>query len=429
MRLGIVAPLAVALLSPTYVMSTAHAVETCMGLPVTVVGEPGNRSHGTAADDVVITNGASVFYGHGGDDTICVTPYASFPADVIAGPGDDRVDAAGFTEYLAVELGAGSDTFVGGPGWNYVTSGDQADARQGQPLGIDDITMGEGPGTAFIGSSNPSLANPDKVRMGGGLDTAIVRGRMPTLIDGGPGEDAFWPRNFRPGGDWRVNVRKGELSRDGTRFAFPTGISSWILGDLHPASLVFRGGPADDTVSSSGGRFTARMGGGADQINIGAGDLGPFDGGSGIDRLSVAATGATAAGGPRILADLATDKLRLTGSPLVRIPALENLRVFDAVATRVRGDDGDNEITVYGCGTFVRGRGGADLIRDEAGFYDPLHMSCLGDGLTAYGGPGDDVLGGGPFADLLVGDDGTDAADGADGADQCVAESVQNCES
>lgn len=85
-----------------------------------------------------------------------------------------------------------------------------------------------------------------------------------------------------------------------------------------------------------------------------------------------------------------------------------------------------------GTGTFAAGAGCADvgasvrcpaatavslLLDDEA---DRLSASGLGIPVTAGGGPGDDVLGGGAAADLLVGDAGNDILDAGPGGDDLL---------
>lgn len=93
----------------------------------------------------------------------------------------------------------------------------------------------------------------------------------------------------------------------------------------------------------------------------------------------------------------------------------------DAKDARVFGLGGDDRIRVGGCGTVVRGNGGADELESS-------YRSCSSDPIALYGGGGRDTLRGRLGPDILIGNAGRDTARGGKGRDRCQAEVKVACE-
>ena len=138
--------------------------QTCRGMPATIVGTPHQEVNGTAAADVIVTNGARFVYTRGGDDVVCTTstpldPRAVASVQVETGSGDDVVDTTGDTSAPSVTyLEGGDDRFYGG---------DQRDT----------VIDFDGKGA-------------DRVHLGAGSDLFYARSEpSPGTLDGGPGAD------------------------------------------------------------------------------------------------------------------------------------------------------------------------------------------------------------------------------------------------
>ena len=104
----------------------------------------------------------------------------------------------------------------------------------------------------------------------------------------------------------------------------------------------------------------------------------------------------------------------------------ENIRGV-ARRIRVRGDEGPNSFSSFGCDVTFRGGAGDDssLMR-TIGIADTQPFTCKpGEVRRAYGNAGDDFLGGGRSHDVLIGGPGRDKAHGGPaGDDVCIAEIV-----
>ena len=411
--------------APSYAAS--NAADTCFGLPPTIVGTPGQPLTGTPGPDVVVTNGARPVSTLEGDDSVCLTNGST---DVDTGAGQDRVDATAGVGVTA-DLGGGSDSFVGSAASDLVRAGDEDDARALLPWGVDDIDTGAGPDAVVTGTViEPAQPNGDSVRLGDDADAATVRGAVPASLDGGAGRDEIAPES-RVRGDWVVDARTGVVSLEGVAMPAVSSFSTWTLTGLGWHTLSFRGGPDKDVVDVTRGNgvvkdgpFTARMGPGKDTIYARSRDTGPFNGGPGEDTLLVEAKGTTQKG-KSITADLAADRLELSGYAAVRIRSIENLSVSNVDGARVVGDARGNRLSTLGCGNVVLGLAGVDRIDGEA---DKDCYDAGGLGVTAYGGSANDRLSGGVSRDRLVGGPGRDSADGEAGRDACQAERRMRCE-
>ena len=354
------------------------AADTCLGMPATIVGSPSDNVVGTEGPDVVVTNGAGKVDTLGGDDRVCVTTKGTFSVDT--GPGDDQVEWVTRRHGGSVDLGAGSDTYTGGDQGSFVDAGDRADARAGQPLGVDTIRTGAGPDLVITGNTNVSLPNADTVDLGEGRDEAIVRGATPASLEGGGGIDDLFIRSTVRG-DWVVDGATGVISLDGVAMPAASSFASYHLQGLRWDALEFHGGPGSELVTVSNklgfvrndGPFSADMGAGNDKLFVRSQDTGPFDGGPGNDSIWVEAKG-TASDEARFQASLALDIWGLGTRPVVEIPSIENLSVDDADRAKIVGDDTANRLGAYGCGNTIWGRAGNDRMNGGAtkGCYDCL---------------------------------------------------------
>lgn len=101
-----------------------QAVPTCLGLPATIVGGPGNDvlTGGAGPDVIVGLGGADEIFGGGGADVIC----GGSENDVLHGEGgDDRIQG-----------GPGDDTFLGGAG---ADTADYSEAPAGVTIRINNF--------------------------------------------------------------------------------------------------------------------------------------------------------------------------------------------------------------------------------------------------------------------------------------------------
>jgi Ca2+-binding RTX toxin-like protein len=168
------------------------------------------------------------------------------------------------------------------------------------------------------------------------------------------------------------------------------------------------------------------LGAGADRIGLLPDDTstisGRLDGGDGEDVVRVSAPDS-------VTVNLATRRLVLGPRQRATLSGFEGASAVSwSVASRLVGDAGDNHLRLEStsdCGGRVLGGAGDDVI--SAGRTD-VHETCLG--IRAYGGPGDDLLRGSAFDDVLVGGPGRDRAVGGEdeGRDLCRAEVRRGCE-
>src|SRR3954451_13907501 len=129
---------------------SAVAGEMCQGQPVTFVGSPDVFTLvGTDADDVIVTNGSWVIYAGDGNDRVCVT---GEPGLVYAGFGDDVVDSTAASSGRSF-LGPGADTYLGGPGTDFVkAAGNPGGGRAIGDQWVDVIDVGAGSATIYSGA-------------------------------------------------------------------------------------------------------------------------------------------------------------------------------------------------------------------------------------------------------------------------------------
>ena len=150
----------------------AVAGEMCHGQAATLVGSPDVMTLvGTDGDDVIVTNGSWVIYADDGNDRVCVTGNTG---PVYAGFGDDVVDTTAASSGSSF-LGPGADTYLGGPGPDFVKAA--GDPGGGGSIGdqeVDVIDVGAGSATIYSGA--PGKANADTIAVGDGTSTIYWSG-------------------------------------------------------------------------------------------------------------------------------------------------------------------------------------------------------------------------------------------------------------
>ena len=122
-----------------------------------------NVKIGTASLGNFKPTGRIVVYGQAGDDTIVLANSLTVNASVIAGDGNDIVQAGGGN--TIVTLGSGNDTVQLGNGNNVVVTGN----------GTDNLQAGNGNNTVTLGNGN------DTVQLGNGANTVTLGNGNDTL--------------------------------------------------------------------------------------------------------------------------------------------------------------------------------------------------------------------------------------------------------
>jgi len=375
--------LGLALLTPATAATAAG--ETCRGEAATIVGT-GPTVTGTEGRDVIVTASAGVVDALGGDDLICVTGPGgnSNLLSVDAGAGDDVVDTtalpAGF--YVSTVLGAGADTFAGGPSSDTVYAGEKAITggggfTSGADTEKDSIDAGTGDDTVWTGS--PGSPNSDAVVLGLGTDRVYLGASSTTseaVLDGGEGEDAL--RLLAGAGDLTLDMAAGTFTSPQGTAGF-TGFDSTSL-EVGNGTVAYRGTEGDDNVTlrPNGGVPTLDVttGGGDDAVTlepataIGTGSR--IDTGAGTDTL-VAATDSG-----RLSLDLATQRFGVSGVDAVAV-GLEDAFLM-APEVVMNGDDGDNELRWNGCDATLRGGLGDDYLGWQFdGIFESYTFDCTGE--------------------------------------------------
>jgi Ca2+-binding RTX toxin-like protein len=401
---------------------TSHAVgraaETCQGFAVTVTGTPGQVLTATEGPDVIDTNDADVVLALAGDDVIC-TRGDSY---VDAGAGDDTVDTTAQAE-SRVDLGAGADHFIGGPGNDKVRAAGVYDSDEGPlDLDVDVIEAGDGAAHVRSGTGGP---NGDQVTTGNG-DAEIHWSGTPLpggYLHLGDGENVLnVVLPMASTRDWVLDASGAASGTDEDILIDLTGRLDVfrIAGRLASAgSLTYLGSDNDETVHVKGygrNRVVVRVRGGDDRIEAGCRSLrvpSTLSAGPGHDLLNLRSC-------QRARVDL--ERHRLNAHLL---NGVEDVRLLANVAT-VIGDEKANRLRAAGCEVRLSGGPGDDRLELIA--EDRLPSPACGDVRRLMGGAGADRLVGSRAADVLLGGVGPDIANGAGGIDTCRAEIVRNCE-
>lgn len=407
---------------------------SCRGESATIVGSKGTAVTGTPGRDVIVTNGSFDVDAGDGDDLICVTvggpaPYADEGA-IAGGPGNDVIDTtalsaarpnAGQTSrnWAFVDLGAGSDTFVGGPGADTVLAGNA-------PGDADTVSTGDGDDEVTVGDdvSVAAWASNDTIDLGAGRDNLRfgASGMGPTgSLEGGLGDDTFdVPKHSA----YDIDLPAGTARLGDHPAVRLGGFDSVIVGE---GPLRFVGTDAPERLWSMGATSSAQidMGGGDDHVALIGLPTAPgsfIRGGTGPDTLAVNTDG------QRLRVDLAGSSMTQAGKGSVSAADFTSHHVV-AKHVRLLGSAGDDHVTISSCTAVALGRRGDDTLI-AAGDHTFEYRTCASKHQrhVLRGGPGNDTLRGHNGRDLLLGGTGRDWANGSGGKDRCVAERTRSCE-
>ena len=348
--------------------------------------------------------GANALSGGAGNDTLI----GGAGADTLSGgAGTDRVDYAGSTAGVTVNLvaglGAGGDAAgdvlsgiedLVGSGLADSLTGDAAANQIFGGSGADSLIGGTGNDSLYGGNDNDVLnggAGSDRVEGGSGVDTAdygtSVAGVAVNLQNGSAS-----------GGDAAGDTLTGVENLTGTRFA------DTLTGDGN--ANVLTGASGNDVLNAGNGSDTLAGGAGADTLY----------GGEGMDFLDYSASGAGvsinlatgAASGGDATGDVLAGADGIFGSAFNdTLTGFDNQGlVGDVYWNEIYGAAGNDSISLGDGEDF--GYGGAD------------NDTVLGGGGNdvVEGGDGNDSLFGGTGNDTVAGDAGNDVLDGGDGNDK-----------
>jgi hypothetical protein len=446
MRTLLPAGLATGLLAATLLTGPGAqaAAYTCQGRTATVVGAGPYGLTGTEGDDVIVTNGSTGVQALGGNDLICVTGGTAFgDVSVHAGAGDDVVDASQVIGGVDVELGAGSDTYTGSAydesvhgGNNGYSGGLSVDTER------DVIATGAGGDDRVVSGSERTVANADVVVLGAddgvGFGSEVVwtgplafDGRL----DGGGGARLIFGTGSGTG-SVAVNATAGFLAEDGVTTLRWTGFDRFRTGSKAtpaPARFEFLGSDRDEELEivftkAYESRQRIAMGGGADTLLLGDENLGArgsrYLGGPGADHVALWA-------GKRLDLDLQRERIKTkpAGSTFRSTFADFETQLVGAKKLVLKGTNKSDELRFYACKATVKGRGGADDIRQSRGDdYFEAGLRCNPRKFRLFGGGGKDTLQGSTGRDLLVGGPGRDTINGNRGRDTCSGEKLRSCE-
>ncbi|MCV6592618.1 MAG: hypothetical protein OIF48_06685 [Silicimonas sp.] len=341
--------------------STAIDLAGWSGLERIIAGE---------GDDTLDASGGAagaVLWGQGGDDVLIGTAGAD---TISGGSGADQLNGGGGADRMrgdggndSYQGGAGNDTFLIEQVGDVVTDGGSGydTAIINQAAGLS-IAVG-----AWVGVERVNGFTGDDVIDATGLTTALVfdtRGGNDTMI-GGSGADTF----FAASGDDHVSAGAGH---------------DVLVGDAGDDTLL--GGAGSDTIIGDAGADSMDGGEGSDRYTIAEGDLVTDTGGAGYDEAYIAlGAGSTAI----------------------------NLAGWSGVERVIAGNGNDSlNAASADPGLILLGEGGDDVMTGTAG------ADTLG------GGTGNDRLIGGGGADRLRGDGGNDTYFGGDGDDILLIEQV-----
>ncbi len=400
----------VALAAPT---PSQAAAGSCQGQVATIEAAPGQSVVGTEGPDVIIGNvsGGGRVDALGGDDTICVVA-----GTVEAGAGNDSVQSTSPEFATTADLGPGDDHYFGGP------SGDQVDMFAGESAGTDVIATGGG--ADQVGSGAPGEINNDTIDLGAGSDflgANIVAGSAAHFVSGGGQYDALVVAYGD--GDYVQDLGAATVSAGGVTIATIGDFDTTYphAGDATHLSIL--GTPGNDSVWPVAVHLQVDLGAGSDFLEL-AYVSQARDGGGHI-TLGPGQDTLRALADKKLTADLAKGSLSLRSKKGAAAFSIESVENFGGVTSKAKvvGDDGPNQLYVYGCRVTLRGGDGHDRLVLSADSEDFLR--CRSSKARFFGGPGPDRLEGRRFDDVLIGGPGRDVADGGGGHDVCVAERIK----
>jgi hypothetical protein len=414
--------------------ATAVAAVNCDGRTATLIASGSGVFTGTEGDDVIVADGGDLrIRALGGDDVVCLHDTHAV-VEVEAGAGDDLVDATRSDTATVASLGVGADTFVGGPGDDFVY-GSAPEGLGEEGLNPPDterdvITTGGGKDQVFSGSLGS--ANLDEIGTGAGDDRVHLEGLdHATSLDVGSGRNtAIVSLEAATSTVWQVDLGRRTLRFDGVTSTWGGRLHRWFFtmaDGQAPSSLVFFGSKADDSAFVGGPGLVPhfRLGYGNDWAGSLTTPGGTFLLGPGLDRLTLGKYDSVHPGFPLsdLRVDLAAQQAWFGG---VKSP-VRGVETLFAGADRVRavGSARGERIRANGCDVVVRGRAGWDIL--ERG--DDVVSICSRVSTRVVGGPGNDWLfGSNRTDDVLLGGPGFDRARGMRGTDTCRAEVRLGCE-
>jgi Ca2+-binding RTX toxin-like protein len=290
-------------------------------------------------------------------------------ADLLAGDGNDDIDAAGFTGPTTLDGGAGNDEITGTNNDDSILGGAGNDTVSGLG-GADSINTG-------TGNDNINGGSGDDVITGSfGNDT----------IDGSTGFDTL-----NEGFSSTTN-KTFSMSNVATVFT-DNGVNQGTdtISGLERANIVMLAGNNDIFLGEFGGQATVIGGTGNDRI-AGGKNNDILDGGAGFDRL-------------RVITDNAT--LSLTNTQMIA-EGLDGHSNFEAAELEGDGSAQTFDATAFNRRTTMRGGAGNDTLKGGSNT-DVMFGDAGNDRLEGNDGP--DALTGGPGNDTLLGGNGNDQAD------------------
>ncbi|MCD4523667.1 hypothetical protein [Nocardioides sp. cx-173] len=403
----------------------------CAGERATIVGK--NRGdgvlEGTAGRDVIVTDGARITRGRGGNDLICVAGGRWSERLVSGGVGKDRILVNQRRAHLHIWPGPGNDVVRGGAGPERIL-------QWGAQLGRDVLRLGAG---NDVVDYRTSARSRDAIYLGPGADQAFCMLTCPfpaggARFAGGPGRDSL-----------DLEDGPGALSR--VRFDMAAAAVTSNLGTIHVPGIEdtsfssrsddvvgsYRGTEGDDRFAYLSGDFSSVvLGGGDDEVFPPHGNkLGDtLEGGPGSDLLRLPEYGA-------ITADLTSGTASRDAGPDRSewfFGGFENIEALGSTSATITGTTGPNVIYVGGCSVEVNAGGGDDTVsfkeyRETGDSMAGVSCDNRPSGWELNGEDGDDLLVSWYLDDVLVGGPGTDTADGRGGEDSCEAENEVACES
>ncbi|QIX28491.1 hypothetical protein ncot_19270 [Nocardioides sp. JQ2195] len=391
---------------------------------------------GTDGVDVIVTQGASEVHAGAGDDLICVTNIADAHnpgrVEILAGAGDDTVDATAARGVVPTAvLGTGEDTYLGGPGRDWVEAAgywDEPDPAEGH----DSILTGDGADYVLTGGTT-ARPDGDRIDLGAGADEIEVTGALvPAAWTAGSGTDQLTVVRLQPRGTWVFDNSLGRASHDGSLIATWTSLERFELQQARSSRISFHGGSRSEFLSTLVPLDHVALGDGNDVLQLRTdrlrdGTAMRVSGQRGDDLLRLGHGYNQGA----VDLDLAAGSLRLTrpgkSGSTSTVRGFERTHVF-AMWARVLGTRRNDEIGWNACKGSVKGRGGDDTLA----YLRIQENSCgyMGDAadIPIRGGRGDDRLLGGLMPDVLIGGPGSDVARGRRGNDVCRVESSRGCE-
>ena len=328
---------------------------------------------------------------------------------------DDIFDFSGLSQFGTsgpmIDMGIGSDTYIGWAGRDSVAGGAGADLLNGG-RGADYLDGGSGIDTLIGGFGN---------------DRYVVD-RANDVVDeeGGDGIDTVYSSvtlSLAASATMRGEVEHLVLTGTAAINGFGNGLDNRMTGNV--AANILRGGGGSDTLSGGGGDDVLVGGSGGDRLLGGAGHD-RLDGGTGGDRM----IGGT--GNDIYVVDSAADQVvERAGQGVDTVLAFVDTTLAANVETLIlqgaavegRGNDLDNRIVGTAQDNRLFGGGGNDTMAGGDG-HDVLSGGDGNDAMageagndTLIGGTGNDVLNGGAGADRLAGGEGRDRLTGAAGQD------------